>query len=159
MLGLFKSRPFHDAQLGEFVRTRGHWRGSVSLDSRPAAPLVMAGDRSQPDARALSLARGLSQQTALIEPLIAQALFEHYQPYAEAVTDGDEPPPTGGLPRITSPAEVWPHVDLLFVSIAPLDGALTVEFGYSVAWDEEHTLGARFRDGRFLELCGSVLSP
>ena len=28
-----------------------------------------------------------------------------------------------------------------------------------VAWDEEHTLGARIRDGRLVELNGSVLRP
>ena len=30
--------------------------------------------------------------------------------------------------------------------MTPLDGALTAEVGYSVTWDEEHTLGARLRD-------------
>jgi hypothetical protein len=34
-----------------------------------------------------------------------------------------------------------------------------VEIGYEVAWDEGHTLGARFRDGQALELSGSVLAP
>jgi hypothetical protein len=43
--------------------------------------------------------------------------------------------------------------------VAPLDGILTIEIGYQVAWDEEHTLGARIRDGALLELCGSVLAP
>ena len=40
-----------------------------------------------------------------------------------------------------------------------LRGDLTVELGYRVAWDEEHTLGARIRDGRLVELNGSVLEP
>jgi hypothetical protein len=34
-----------------------------------------------------------------------------------------------------------------FVQVTPLGGVLTVEIGYRVAWDEEHTLGARFRGG------------
>ena len=46
---------------------------------------------------------------------------------------------------------------LVFVSVTPLDGVLTVELGYSAAWDEEHTLGARFQANRFVELSGSVL--
>ena len=31
--------------------------------------------------------------------------------------------------------------------------------GYRVDWDEEHTVGARFRGTRAVELCGSVLEP
>jgi hypothetical protein len=46
-----------------------------------------------------------------------------------------------------------------FVQVAPLDGRLTLEVGLRVAWDEEHTLGARLHDGRLLELNGSVLAP
>jgi hypothetical protein len=159
VFGLFKSQPFRDARLGEFVRSRALWRGTLSLDSNSVAPLVLAGDRSQPDPQALSLARDLPQLAQLLRPAIAQALFEHYQPYAEAVADREAAPPAAGLPPISSPADVWPHVALLFVSVTPLDGALTAELGYSVAWDEEHTLGARLRDGQLLELCGSVLAP
>jgi hypothetical protein len=42
-----------------------------------------------------------------------------------------------------------------FVQVSPLDGHLTVE----VAWDDEHTLGARLRDGQLIGLNGSVLAP
>lgn len=159
MFGPFKSQPFRDAQLGEFVRSRGHWRGTLSLDSISSSPLVLAGDRSQPDPQALRLARDLPQLAQRHRPAIAQALFEHYQPYAEAMSDGEAAPPAAGLPQIASPVEVWPHASLLFVSVMPLAGVLTAELGYSVAWDEEHTLGVRLRDGQFLELCGSVLAP
>jgi hypothetical protein len=86
-------------------------------------------------------------------------MFEHYSPYAEAVAAGETEPPREGLPRIDAPADVWPHTHTEFVQVTPLDGVLTVEIGYRVAWDEEHTLGARFREGRFLELNGSVLQP
>jgi hypothetical protein len=50
-------------------------------------------------------------------------------------------------------------VSLVFVSVTPLSGLLTTELGYTTAWDDEHTLGARFQSGRFIELCGSVLPP
>ena len=54
---------------------------------------------------------------------------------------------------------MWRHTAVEFVQVTPLSGQLTVEIGYRVAWDEEHTLGARLRDGRLIELCGSVLAP
>ncbi len=158
MFGLFKkSQPFHDAQLGAFERARGHWRGALALDAASTTPLVLSGDSAQPDPRALALARELPQLAQRLRPVIAEALFEHYQPYAEAVAEA--PPPEAGLPAIAAPAEIWPHVTLLFVSVTPLSGALTAELGYRVAWDEEHTLGARLRDGALLELNGSVLAP
>ena len=46
-----------------------------------------------------------------------------------------------------------------WVSVEPLAGDLTLELGLRTAWDEEHTLGARFREGRLVELNGSVLGP
>ena len=54
---------------------------------------------------------------------------------------------------------MWPHAHAEYVQVAPLDGALTIEIGYRVDWDEEHTLGARVREGRLIELNGSVLRP
>jgi hypothetical protein len=35
-------------------------------------------------------------------------------------------------------------------------GVLTLELGYGVDWDEDHTLGARFQQGRLVELNGST---
>jgi len=63
------------------------------------------------------------------------------------------------FPEIATPNGVWPHAKLIYVAVTPLDGSLTVELGYTVAWDEEHTLGARFRTRKFIELNGSVLAP
>jgi len=79
--------------------------------------------------------------------------------HAEAVTAGETEPPESRLPAIDGPAAVWPHTTPEFVHVTPLSGQLTVEIGYRVAWDEEHTLGARLRDGQLVELCGSVLAP
>jgi len=86
-------------------------------------------------------------------------LFEHYEPYAEAVTAGELPSPGEALPRIAAPGDVWSHASLVFVSVTSLRGLLTTELGYITAWDDEHTLGARFQSGKFVELCGSVLPP
>ncbi len=159
MFGLFRSPPFRDPHLGELARSRGHWRGSLTLKAGSGVPLVLSGTRSEPHAQALALARELPTQFTSWRTTIENALFEHYEPYAGAFAAGELPPPGEAFPRIESPSQVWPHVSLVFVSVTPLDGALTIEFGYTTRWDEEHTLGARFQSGKLLELCGSVLPP
>jgi hypothetical protein len=32
----------------------------------------------------------------------------------------------------------------------------TVEVAYTVAWDDEHTIGARIQKWQLVEMCGSV---
>jgi hypothetical protein len=147
MLSFFSSPPFRDPILGEFARSGGHWRGKIEL-SGAVVPLVLAGNRAEPGLQALRLGRTVVSNFEAWRSVIAQPLFEHYEPYAEALALA-----------IRTPADVWAHVTFAFVSVTPLSHALTIEFGLTTAWDEEHTLGARFQDGRFLELCGSVLSP
>ena len=157
MFGLFKSPPYLDAQLGELTRSRGHWRGTLALEGGASVPLALAGSRSEPDAQAVAAARNVPNRLAEWRSSIEAALFEHYEPYAEA-NAADEPESSGQvMPAIPAANQVWPHVSLVFVSVTPLDSVLTVELGYSAAWDEEHTLGARFQVNRFVELCGSVL--
>ena len=159
MFGLFKSPEFTDPQLGKFLRSRGLWRGTIALGSRSRVPIALSGTREAPDAEALRVARSVESQFPSWRPAIETALFEHYLPYAEAGGTGELPPSAQAPPRIDAPAMVWPHVSEVFVAVTPLDGVLTVEIGYSATWDEEHTLGARIRDGHFIELCGSVLEP
>jgi hypothetical protein len=158
MFGLFQSPPFSDALLGELRRTGGIWRGTVGLGN-VRVPLAIHGPRSSPDPQALEIARAVLSSYPEWRNLIAAAMFEHYAPYAEAVAAGELEPPAQGLPRITQPEEVWPHTSVEFVAVVPLDGTLSVEIGYRVAWDEEHTLGARLRNGQLIELNGSVLPP
>ena len=156
MFGLFESPPFADPQLGEFRRSRGRWRGTVPLGDA-AVPLVLGGSREAPDAEALTLARTIPAAFPAWRADLAQALFEHYEPYAESVAAGEAE--GSGTPGVGAPAAVWPHAHAEYVQVAPLDGALTIEIGYRVDWDEEHTLGARVREGRLIELNGSVLRP
>ena len=158
MASWFRSDPFADPEFGELRRKGGMWRGSVTF-AGSKIPLVLAGSRAAPDPRALKAARSVAASFPSWRPSLERALFEHYLPYAESVAAGEAEPPEGGLPRMAVPADVWPHTTPQFILIAPLDGQLTTEIGYQVAWDEEHTLGARFRDGQLLELCGSVLAP
>jgi hypothetical protein len=159
MFQLFRSRPYTDPDLGDLVRRRGMWRGRIDLPSAADVPLALIGSRTAPRPEALKIAAQLKQSIADLRPAIARALYEHYSPYAEAVAAGEEPVPMSALPAIEAPADVWRHVSMVFVSVAPLDGHLTAEIGFSTAWDEEHTLGVRFRDGQLIDLCGSVLPP
>jgi hypothetical protein len=85
---------------------------------------------------------------------IQRHLFEHYEPYQAAVAAGELDGPS--FPPIQAPTDVWPHTSVAHVRIEPLDRVLTVEIAYRVAWDPEHTLGARIRDWHVFELCGSV---
>ncbi len=62
------------------------------------------------------------------------------------------------LPALEVPSSVWPYVRVEFVQVVLLDGQLTVEIGYRVAWDEEHTLGARIRGGQLVGPERSVAS-
>ena len=158
MFSLFKTRSFVDPQLGELLRRRGRWRGTVTLDGA-GVRLVLSGSRTAPDRSALELARTLGSRYPAWQGSIGRALYEHFEPYAEAIRAGEAAPPGSRPPRIERPADVWPHTKVEFVQVTPLGGRLTVEIGYRVAWDEEHTLGARFRDDKLLELNGSVGTP
>ena len=68
MFGLFKSPQFRDLQLGALARSRGHWRGSLTLDGRASVPLALSGPRSAPDAQAVAVARDVTTQFALVAP-------------------------------------------------------------------------------------------
>jgi hypothetical protein len=158
VFGLFKSASYSDPMLGELSRSRGLWRGMLQLESGPAL-LALAGTRVAPDPAAIALACEAKGQLSIWRSAIETALFEHYEACAEAVAAGEFPEASETFPNISGPPGVWPHASLEFVSVLPLDGTLTTELGFTTAWDEEHTLGARFVDGAFVELCGSVLPP
>src|SRR5215475_1819807 len=94
LFGLFKSPPFHDLKLGELVRSRGLWRGLLTVEAGVSAPLALSGTRTEPHAQALAAAHEVAQAFASWRPAIEQALlehYEHYEPYAEAVTAGELP--------------------------------------------------------------------
>ena len=158
MFGLFKSQPFSDPQLGELRRAGRLWRGSLLL-GEVTVPLALTGSRAAPDPQAADIARSIRPAYPDWRESIQRALFEHYTPYAEVVAAGEAELPETGLPRIVEPSDVWHHTSAEFVQVTPLYGELTIEIGYRVAWDEEHTLGARLRRGRLVELNGSVLAP
>ena len=157
MFGLLRSAPHVDPVLGELRRSRGAWRGTVALAGAGAVALVVAGPRRAPREDALALARDAPTLFENGRSAVAHAVLEHIAPYVEAIAAGELPDPA--LPRVATADDLWPHVSVLYVSVAPLDRRLVTEFGLAIPWDEEHTLGARFADGGFSELCGSVLHP
>lgn len=158
-MGLFGPPPYQDAELGELQHKRGRWRGTLALAPGLSVSLAISGGGREPDPAALAAARAIPAAFPAWRPAIERALFEHYSPYAEAVAAGEESAPVEDLPAIRTPDQVWPYVTWVFASVAPLDGTLTTELGCTTAWDEEHTLGARFQSGALLELNGSVLAP
>jgi len=156
MLGFFRSPAINDPELGSIERSRGRWRGRLALGGK-SLPLALAGARNAPRADALALAKALPAAWARNLEAVAQALVEHYAPYQEAVAAGELEPPSPPLPAIARPSDVWRFVTLQSASVTPNDGKLVSEVALSAAWDEEHTLGARFEGARFAELNGSIL--
>jgi hypothetical protein len=154
MFGLLRSKPFRDGRLGEFRRSGGYWKGSLVVAPLGTFRLALAGRREAPDSLPLLLATELPDRFKSLMPKIETSLFGHYTPYKEAVDAGEE---TGSpCPRVASPEAVWPHVTPVHVLVEPLEGVPTVEIAFKVAWDIEHTVGARFQNWQFIELNGSV---
>ena len=156
MFGLFKSEPFVDDALGAFKKKGNYWVGTVGLSPHGVMELRLAGDRKAPDASALLLARELPSRYASHFDQIETALYDHFLPYAEASARGELGELEEPISQIADAKQIWSHVYPSHVSIEPMQGVPTVEVAYRVGWDEEHTLGARLQNWRFLELCGSV---
>ncbi len=153
MLGLFKSDPYTDSELGTLTRSGGKWRGSVTLSGIGETPVALSGSRKQPDASSLNLARLLPAQYGSLIPDIQKGLFEHYEPYLQAHEEGDyragEP-----FPKLGNDPSLWEWVRLVGVTI----DADEIEVAYETDWDEEHTVGARIRNGKLIETNGSSLA-
>jgi hypothetical protein len=136
VFGFFTSPPFTDGTLGELRRARAKWRGNIRIGEREV-PLAISGSRTAPDATALDVARSIADRFETWRQPIAEAMFEHYAPYAESVAAGEDAAPAAGLPSIARASDVWPHLTPEFVQVGPLDGELTIEIGYRAAWDEK----------------------
>ncbi|MGD9753418.1 MAG: hypothetical protein AB7W59_20685 [Acidimicrobiia bacterium] len=149
-----------DPTLGVLQRRWGWWHGRIPLSadlcspppapspapvaaSAPAAatdpvtvPLRLPGGRRGPDPAALALAVRAPAELAACRNDIAAALDEHRRAAA--------------VPPLTTPAVP------IGLAVITFERRRTLELAYRVPWDDEHTLGARVRDGVLLELCGSI---
>jgi len=132
------------------------WRGSIALLPGTKVPLAIVGSADGPAPEALSMAKELAARLPSWQADIEKALFEHYEPYAEALASGELKHRGDPLPTITSPSDVWRLISWVEASIIPVDGELATELQATVPWDEEHTLGLLFSRGKFCALCGSV---
>jgi hypothetical protein len=154
LLDLLKSEPYQDPVLGTLNRKRGRWQGTLALPGVGVVPLLLYGVKVGPDEGSLRLARELPSKYLSMRDDIELHLFKHYEPYKEAVSSGELD--AASFPTMQTRSDVWPHTSVERVLVEPLDGILTVEVAYRVAWDKEHTVGAWIRDWRVFELCGSV---
>jgi hypothetical protein len=152
----FSPAEFHDPHLGVLVRSGGYWEGDCSLPPRGVLKLKLSGGRKSPDPTSIDLAHELPRRFSDLMKPIEESLFDHYQPYRDAVVTGDLPLNSRPLADISAARDVWRHVTVLGVLIEPLQGVPTIEISFDVAWDEEHTLGARIQHWKLLEICGSV---
>ena len=155
MFGLFKSSSYFDPALSTFDRRRGRWRGTIDLNG-VRIPLVVSGGGKQPDASALAIAKDLHAMFVRDRERLSSAFVEHYEPYAEAVAEG-ELASGSPLPIIHASPDVWSYVEIESASVTPLGRNLCAEVALRCAWDQEHTLGARYVNGTFVELNGSIL--
>ncbi len=156
MGGFFRRRTFEEPALGRWTMRRGLWWAAYELPGHDEVIEVgVAGSKWGPDTEGLALALELPGRYGELTAPIGEALFEHYEPYIEGVEAGEL---MAAVPRIETPADVWRHVTLEWVRIeAPGREPVRIEIAYSTAWDIEHTLGARVRGWRLVELCGSII--
>ena len=104
----------------------------------------------------MELAKELREHFPSLIPQIQIGLFEHYEPYKEAIEAGEQ---TGSpCPQITGAGAVWSHVKPAHVLIEPFKGRWVVEVAFMTEWDIEHTVAAIFSGWQFIELNGSVRS-
>lgn len=131
-----------DPTLGELTRRGRSWHGVGTTDDGVSVPVVVPGSRSSPDGDAVAIVSALLSDYAGIRPLLRDALADHRP----------DPLSADQVARLVVPHPV-------FARVLSLGGQEIVELGYEVEWDDEHTLGARFHNGEFIELNGSVLPP
>lgn len=146
MAAFLASEPFTHARLGTFIRKHGDWIGAINLPPHGKVELRLAGDRKAPSPAALELAAALPTQYAALESQVADALFEHYEPYSRE----------GILDELVDPSDVWSYLHLTYADIDPERRGFTVEIRMETQWDEEHTLGVQLKDGELVDLNASV---
>ena len=150
---------FRDQELGTFTRgVLGPWKGTMTLPGGREVEVRLPGSRQEPDPAALGLLRALPGRYAGLGEEIAAHLYDHYEPYGEAMdadADADAAPGPGRGSRIGSLAEAWAAaraVRVIVESTAPS----RLEIAFAVDWDEEHIVGATVEEWRTTGFSGSA---
>lgn len=137
-----------DATLGQFAKSSGYWRGSVSLASVGIVPLLIKAGFNAPDKIAVKAIIQLLDCWHGCAQSLQQSLFEHYSLGPTKIDD---------YPKINSPQEVWQFISVIQILTELRKNRQVVELQIRTEWDLEHVLGARFVDSKLEEICGSVL--
>lgn len=143
MFSLFKPKDIEHPIFGPLKWYHGRWQAHLDVPGHGKLRVLIAGAKSGLSAGAESEALLLLSAFAAWKPRIAQALLEHSEPYN----------------CVSSPEEAWRQASLQAAVVEPMAGIMTTELCFTTTWDEEHTLGARLQQGKWLELCGSTLLP
>ena len=154
-MGIFdflrRPAPQHHPQLGLLEYAGGRWRGTIKLEGEAQSVLLLPGTRSGPLSSVLRVAEMAQMWWAGVRLAVEAELYAHYG----AARDGD----VSDLPELANSSDVWRHVTLSSVEVAPHRRLDELQVAIRTAWDDEHTLGALVRDAAFVELNGSILEP
>lgn len=145
----FRAVPHAHPVFGELTYKRGLWHGTITLEHGRPLRLLLPGTREAPAAGGLEVAALAPAWWGQVRAQVEREIYGHY----EAYRDADAP----DVPRLAGQSEIWPHVDLTSMQVQPYSAPDEIMVAARVAWDEEHTLGVLIRDGRLVELNGSIL--
>jgi len=99
--------------------------GSLQLEPHGEVPLELPGSREEPDPDARTLAQVLAARYPTLRPEIESRLFAHHRRLQERHERGEQP--TATLPPLLVPSDVWSHVTVDRIRIAPVDGSAPIE--------------------------------
>lgn len=154
----FRTRQIADVALGTLDYRGGWWRGRLTLAALGDAELHLPGSDRAPSEPARSIVvDDLPRHWPALQSAIANALFEHYEPYRDAAAEIDLDDVGDAVPSIASAAEVWRFVRQPLVRVADAGDGFDVRFAFDVAWDLEHTVGIFVHDWSVYDVSGSVL--
>jgi hypothetical protein len=164
MFGLFKTVIVEDPCLGPFKRHGKRWEGTINLGGPEPVELDIEGTKEAPHPETLACAYELSRRLPALIPTISKELFEHMEPYRDALLDPDEgfasrfddPDQVARVISIGTPDQAWAATNISGIEIG-FDGEnVILLIKMRTLWDIEHTVGAYFRNWDFRLLNGSV---
>jgi hypothetical protein len=98
----------------------------------------------------------LSKRYDGLKKEIEKSLYEHLEPYRDAIEEGTESTPHNAeFLGVKTPAGVWPFVKPVRITVEDT-GSKRLEVAYETAWDEEHTVGATIENWKVTNFSGSV---